>query len=236
MGPSASRRRASTSTAGLDARNPARTNKNCARLVSFWMGWAVGNGAMGGKRGAAGLPPTAKRPLPQLSGELLAALGASARQHLLAALGGHTGAEAMATLTNEPARLVGPLGAHDDASMLNGPAWGRKMKGRGLPQALGSVKDQGGTKALATTNRIARAQSDPKKTRACRCRGVIGGIMERLLPGRRRECSRALSRWRPKFPVPTISTAYGRMPDQPNEFAVWFRNGTSRLTKTPPLG
>ena len=55
----------------------------------------------------------------------LAALGAAARQHFLAARGGHAGAETVAALPHEPARLIGPLGAHGDITLLAG------KKGRG---------------------------------------------------------------------------------------------------------
>jgi len=49
----------------------------------------------------------------RLSGKALAALGATAREHSFAAGGGHARAETVAALTDEPARLIGPLGAHD---------------------------------------------------------------------------------------------------------------------------
>jgi hypothetical protein len=93
-----------------------------------------------------------------LGRELLAALGAAARQHFLAALGGHARAETVAALTDEPARLIGPLGAHDTPlSILAG-----KMKGRGLPHPPSTVKAQRGLKlhqtmyAMATTQRPAK--------------------------------------------------------------------------------
>jgi hypothetical protein len=112
------------------------------------MGGAIGNGqsAIGEKARAAGfgrLLPTAHCLLPQLRGQPLAALGAAARKHLLAALGGHAGAETVAALPDKPARLIGALGAHGSVSMLLGP----KMKARGLPWPAASVK--AGHRALA---------------------------------------------------------------------------------------
>src|SRR5690606_38598856 len=82
----------------------------------------------------------------RLSGKALTALGATTGQHLLAALGGHAGAETMAALTDEPARLEGPLGAHDASRSL-----GCKTKGRALPQPPASVKAHTGRNARIAT-------------------------------------------------------------------------------------
>lgn len=152
IGPASSRRRASISTAGRLARAPWRTNKNCERLVRRWR---VGGGVKG--RPGAGMPARSRRSKASLGRELLAALGAAARQHLLAAFGGHTGAETMAALPHEPARLIGPLGAHDVASIF----LGQKLKARGLPQSLQGVKDQP-VIARTAIKRTATAQREPK--------------------------------------------------------------------------
>ena len=113
-------------------RGPRRA-KTCANEEELR---ALGQSLQGCADHQAGL--LARRQL--LGRELLAALGAATGQNLLAPLGRHAGAETMPALPNEPARLVGPLGAHDVASMLRGPGTGRKMKGRGLPHPPASVK------------------------------------------------------------------------------------------------
>src|SRR5690606_23651802 len=88
MGPASARRRPSTMRLGLAARRPARTNRNCPRFLRRW-------------RGGPLMRP-GDSPALRSGREALAALGAAPGQGLLAALGGHAGAEAMAALPHEP--------------------------------------------------------------------------------------------------------------------------------------